>query len=105
MFDRSLSELIFVSIAVIVSLTIHEYSHALAATLLGDDTPKVYDRLTLNPFAHIDIAGLIALLIVRFGWAKPVPVNPYNFKNRSLGIIITSIAGPLSNIILAFFLF
>lgn len=103
MFDRSLSELIFVGIAVIVSLTIHEYSHALAATLLGDDTPKAYDRLTLNPFAHIDVAGLIALLIVRFGWAKPVPVNPYNFRNRRMGIIITSLAGPLSNILLAFF--
>ncbi|MBZ4662381.1 MAG: site-2 protease family protein [Caloramator sp.] len=103
MFNRSLSELIFVSIAVIVSLTIHEYSHALAATMLGDDTPKAYDRLTLNPFSHIDIAGLIALLIVRFGWAKPVPVNPYNFKNKRIGIIITSLAGPLSNVILAFF--
>ncbi|CDF58184.1 site-2 protease family protein [Thermobrachium celere] len=103
MISNNFSETIFVIIAIIVSLTIHEYSHAVAATVLGDDTPKVYNRLTFNPFSHIDLVGFLALLVVKFGWAKPVPVNPYNFKNRRVGIIITSIAGPISNILLAFF--
>lgn len=103
MLGYSLSEFLFLAIAIIVSLAMHEYSHALAATIMGDDTAKINGRLTLNPFAHIDIAGIIALFLVKFGWAKPVPVNPYNFKNKSLGIIITSLAGPFANIVLAFF--
>lgn len=86
----------------IISLSVHEYSHALASTLQGDKTPEFNNRLTLNPLHHIDIVGFISLIIFRFGWAKPVPINPYNYKNRRLGIIITSLAGPISNLVLAF---
>lgn len=95
------SEFILRGIAVIISLTIHEYSHALASTVQGDDTPARYGRLTTNPLNHIDIMGLIALMLFRFGWAKPVPVSSNNYKNRRLGMLITAIAGPLSNLILA----
>lgn len=99
----NLSYYIFMGIAIIISLAMHEYSHALVATILGDKTAKINGRLTLNPFAHIDPIGLISLFIVRFGWAKPVPVNPYNFENKRFGMIATSIAGPLANLLLAFF--
>ncbi|MBS4539963.1 site-2 protease family protein [Clostridium sp. D2Q-11] len=68
---------------------------------MGDDTAKDSGRLTLNPIAHIDIAGFLMLLIVGFGWAKPVPINPFKFKNRRLGTILVSIAGPATNILLA----
>ncbi|MFA6447789.1 MAG: site-2 protease family protein [Patescibacteria group bacterium] len=86
-------------IAILVALTVHEFSHALAATLLGDQTAKRMGRLTLNPFAHIDIFGFLALVFVGFGWGKPVPYNPYNLKNRRWGSIIVGIAGPISNFI------
>lgn len=83
--------------AVLVALTVHEFSHALAATLLGDQTAKRMGRLTLNPLAHIDIFGLLALVFIHFGWGKPVPFNPYNLKDRRWGSIIIGIAGPASN--------
>lgn len=103
MFDyRNFGEIIFSLIAIIVSFTIHEYSHALISTAQGDDTPQLYGRLTLNPLAHIDIMGFICLFLFKFGWAKPVPISSENYKNPRLGIILTSIAGPLSNLILAF---
>lgn len=89
------------AIAVVLSLTIHEYSHALVSTLQGDDTPSLYGRLTLNPLKHLDVMGLIALMLFSFGWAKPVPVSTENYKNRRLGMILTSVAGPISNLILA----
>ncbi|MBS4536233.1 site-2 protease family protein [Clostridium sp. D2Q-14] len=68
---------------------------------MGDDTAKQNGRLTLNPIAHIDLFGFLMLLIIGFGWAKPVPINPLNFKNRKLGTILVSIAGPIINIVLA----
>lgn len=103
MFDyRNAGEIIFSLIAIVVSFTIHEYSHAFISTVQGDDTPKVYGRLTLNPAAHIDIVGFITLFIFRFGWAKPVPISSKNYKNPRLGIILTSVAGPFSNLLLAF---
>ncbi len=83
-------------------LTVHEYAHGFVAYKLGDDTAKSSGRLTLNPLAHIDWIGAISMFLLGFGWAKPVPVNPYNFrKGGSKGIIWVSIAGPLSNIIFA----
>lgn len=83
---------------IIAALTIHECAHALAAYLMGDKTAKNYGRLTLNPVAHMDPLGFLCLIVTRrFGWAKPVPVNDMNFKNRKKGMIIVSIAGPLSN--------
>ncbi|TDT61916.1 site-2 protease family protein [Fonticella tunisiensis] len=90
-------------IAVIISLSIHEYSHALVSYMQGDKTPQYYGRLTLNPLAHIDVMGLIALFVFKFGWAKPVPINSYYYKNERAGVVLTSMAGPLSNLLLAFF--
>lgn len=95
-------KIIFSVIAIVISFTIHEYSHALVSTVQGDDTPRNYGRLTLNPAAHIDIIGFISLFIFRFGWAKPVPFNSDNYKNPRIGVILTSLAGPMSNLILAF---
>ena len=80
----------------------HEYAHALLATKQGDMTAKMSGRLTLNPLAHIDPIGALMILIAGFGYAKPVPVNIRNFKNRKKGMAITAAAGPASNLILAF---
>jgi Zn-dependent protease len=89
-------------ITLVVSLTIHEFAHAWTADQLGDDTPRLNGRLTLNPLAHLDPIGSLMLLIARFGWAKPVPVNPYNFKRRpGEGMMLVSAAGPFSNLVMA----
>ena len=74
-------------IAILFSLTIHEFSHAAVAHMQGDLTPKAYGRLTLNPFKHIEPMGMLMLLIVGFGWAKPVPINPIKFKKLSQGYV------------------
>jgi len=81
--------------------TIHEYSHGLAAFKMGDPTAKAAGRLTLNPLPHIDPLGAISMIVFRFGWSKPVPINEYNFEKRELGTAITALAGPISNIFLA----
>ena len=86
----------------IIAMTIHEFSHAATAVALGDPTPKMQGRLTLNPAAHIDPVGLLMLFLVRFGWAKPVMINPYNFKNPRRDDILVSLAGPVSNLVTAF---
>jgi len=86
------------------ALSIHEFAHGYVAYKLGDPTPKFAGRLTLNPLAHIDIVGFIALFLVHFGWAKPVPINPRNFVKVSSwrkGEILVSLAGPLANFISA----
>ncbi|RLC57430.1 MAG: site-2 protease family protein [Candidatus Cloacimonadota bacterium] len=88
----------------LLTLTIHEFSHGYVAYLLGDDTAKRAGRLTLNPISHIDPVGLLMLFIVRIGWAKPVPVNPYNFKNQKRDMAITAAAGPASNFVMAIIL-
>ena len=88
----------------LITLTIHEFSHGYVAYLLGDDTAKRAGRLTLNPISHIDPIGLLMLFIVRIGWAKPVPVNPYNFKNQKRDMAITAAAGPASNFVMAIIL-
>lgn len=88
---------------IIIALTFHEYAHALAAYLMGDDTARHYGRLTLNPIAHLDPIGFLCLVVTqRFGWAKPVPVNELNFKDRRKGLFLVSLAGPMSNFFLAF---
>lgn len=88
--------------AILFSLSMHEYAHALAADRQGDMTPRMSGRLTLNPAAHIDWLGLAMLIFAGFGWAKPVQVNPYHFRNRKFGDIIVSLAGPMMNLMLAF---
>lgn len=86
---------------VFCTLPVHEYAHAFVADKLGDKTARLSGRLTLNPLAHIDILGAIMILFVGFGYAKPVPVNPRNFKNPKKGMALTALAGPFSNILMA----
>ncbi len=86
---------------ILFSLTIHEYAHALVAYRLGDDTAKNLGRLSLNPIVHLDILGTLLLFIVHFGWAKPVPVDPRNFKNPKKDMLLVALAGPVSNILTA----
>lgn len=86
---------------VFCTLPVHEYAHAFVADKLGDKTARLSGRFTLNPMAHIDILGAIMILFVGFGYAKPVPVNPRNFKNPKKGMALTALAGPFSNILMA----
>jgi len=87
---------------VFCTLPIHEYAHALVAYKLGDSTAKNMGRLTINPMAHVDWIGALMIFLVGFGYAKPVPVNARNFKKPKLGMAISALAGPFSNIIMAF---
>lgn len=96
-----LSLLAFI-IAVVGAIVLHELAHGLVALWNGDPTAKMYGRLTLNPVKHFDIIGLLMMLLVGFGWAKPVPVNPDNFKNRKVGAVTVSVAGIAVNLLLAF---
>ena len=90
-------------VALLSALVLHELAHGLVALWNGDDTAKIYGRLTLNPIKHFDTVGLVMMFLVGFGWAKPVPVNPSNFKDWKVGAITVSIAGITTNLILAFF--
>ena len=101
MFGLDSSDMVFRIPALLAALTVHEYAHARVADWLGDPTPARAERLTLNPVAHLDPVGLIMLWLFQFGWAKPVPVNPYCFRNGRQGIMMVSFAGPASNILLA----
>jgi Zn-dependent protease len=106
MFDRVLS-IVFFLLALVVSISIHEFSHAWAAYELGDPTARNRGRLTLNPLVHFDPLGALMILFMAFagwglGWGKPVPVNPYNLRvNPRVGMGLTSAAGPFSNLVLA----
>lgn len=100
---RNLTPDIFLALpALLIALTFHEYAHAWAADRLGDPSPRMRGRLTLNPIAHIDPIGFLMLLLFRFGWAKPVEVNPHNFDNRERGMAWVSLAGPAMNLLLGF---
>ena len=88
-------------IIILITLSIHECSHALIAYWLGDNTAKNQGRLTLNPLAHLDPIGSLIFLVLGIGWGKPVPVNPSNFLNPRKGQALVALAGPLSNIVLA----
>ncbi len=101
--DLFLPHLIVILIIIGIILPIHEFAHAYAAYKLGDPTAKYEGRMTLNPIAHLDLFGTILLLIAGIGWGKPVPVNPFNLKHR-YGETIVSLAGPLSNLLLALIL-
>lgn len=85
----------------LIAIIFHELAHGYAAYLLGDNTAKNAGRLSLNPIKHIDPIGFIAMLVFRFGWAKPVPIDPRNFKNRKRDTLLVSLAGPISNFIIA----
>jgi Zn-dependent protease len=95
-------QFLYVLPAILIGLTVHEWAHAYAAYRLGDPTARNLGRMTLNPHAHVDLFGFLMLLLVGFGWAKPVPVNPRNFKNYKRDDIIVSLAGIFSNLLLAF---
>ena len=88
--------------AIVIAMVVHEYSHARVAYALGDYTPRLQGRLTLNPAAHVDPIGLFLLFVVHFGWAKPVQINPNNFSNPRRDDILVSLAGPASNLVTAF---
>ena len=92
---------IYFVIALIIGITIHEFAHAWSAYKLGDPTPKLMKRLTLNPLAHLDPVGTLFLFLAGFGWGKPVLFNPINFKNPKKAIIITAFSGAIANIIVA----
>jgi len=100
--DLSALELVLYRVLpAILCITLHELAHGFAAYRLGDDTAKRLGRLTLNPIKHVDIFGLIMIMSVGFGWAKPVPVDMRNFKNQKRDMAITALAGPLMNILIA----
>ena len=84
-----------------LALSIHEFAHGYAAYLMGDNTAKYSGRLSLNPLAHLDVVGTLCLLLFHFGWAKPVPINPGNFRDQRKGTVVVSLAGPFANFLLA----
>lgn len=88
--------------ALLIAITFHEYAHARMAYHFGDPTAKAHGRLTLNPLQHLDPMGTLTLLLFGIGWAKPVPINPYYFRDYRKGIFWVSLAGPLTNFLLAF---
>lgn len=96
-----IEQILMVGPIVLLSLTVHEFAHARMALAFGDDTALKMGRVTLNPLAHLDPIGTLCLLFAHFGWAKPVPINPANLHPRRLGDIMVSLAGPLSNVVLA----
>lgn len=106
-FGLSLSDILISLVAIAVAISVHEFGHAYVAHLLGDDTAKMYGRMTLDPAKHIDPMGLMVMVLSRaiagigIGWAKPVPVNPNNFKNYRMGNILVSLAGAIGNILAA----
>jgi Zn-dependent protease len=88
-------------IAVIIGITFHEFSHAAVASLQGDQTARSQGRLTLNPIAHLDPLGTIAIVVAGIGWGRPVPVSPLRLRNRRLGHVLVGLAGPASNFVVA----
>lgn len=97
----SLEEIPYLIITLLIAFSVHEFAHAFVAYKFGDPTAKNQGRLTLSPLVHLDPIGTIAIFLLGFGWAKPVPVNRFYFKNPRLAGVLVSIAGPLSNLLLA----
>lgn len=96
-----IANIVATAAGIAIAISVHEFGHAYSAHLLGDDTAKLYGRMTLNPIKHVDPLGLLAMIIFHIGWAKPVPVNPMNYKNYRVGNFIVSIAGVCCNLITA----
>lgn len=94
MLDFDFSSMLYRIPALLIAITIHEYAHAQTAEAMGDPTPRFMGRLTFNPLAHLDPIGALMLIVAGFGWAKPVGINPNNFRNRREGILKVSFAGP-----------
>ena len=102
MLNNSPSYFISGVITLLIAFTFHEFAHAWTATQFGDDTPRLYGRLTLNPLAHLDFLGSLMLIFVGFGWAKPVPINPRKIRQHSQSaLMFVALSGPLSNFLLA----
>lgn len=101
-FLNSVPEFFSTILGILFAISIHEFGHAFVAYLNGDDTAKRAGRMNINPMSHIDPFGMLMMFLVHFGWAKPVPVNPYNYKNEKLGNITVSLAGIIFNLISAF---
>ncbi len=102
MLGFNLQEILISVPITLIALSVHEFAHGLVSTKLGDPTPKMQGRLTLNPLAHLDVVGTILMVITGFGWAKPVQINPMYYKDRVKGMALVALAGPMSNFILAF---
>lgn len=96
-----LLNIVYTIIPALICITFHELCHGFVAYLLGDNTAKNMGRLSLNPIRHIDVLGLLMMVVFKFGWAKPVPIDMRNFKNPKRGMAISALAGPVSNIFLA----
>ena len=96
--------MVLVAVSLVSAITVHEFSHALVATGLGDNTARMQGRLSLNPQKHLDPAGTVMLLVAGFGWGKPVPVNQHNLSHGQTGMALVAAAGPLSNLVVAFLL-
>lgn len=95
-------QLLYTLPAVLIAMVFHEYAHGLVSVWMGDDTPRRQGRLSLNPFKHLDLAGVICLAVFKFGWARPVQVNPGAYRRPKLGMALTALAGPMTNFLLAF---
>jgi len=102
MFNFDPATIISRILTLLIAFTVHEFAHAWTATAFGDETAKLNGRLTLNPIAHLDFLGTLLLIVAGFGWAKPVPINPYALQRRSRAAVMwVSLAGPLSNFLMA----
>ncbi len=102
MLNQSVPSLISAIITLLIAFTFHEFAHAWTATRFGDDTPRLFGRLSLNPLRHLDFMGSLMLVFTGFGWAKPVPINPHKIRQYSpSAVMLTAISGPLANFVLA----
>ncbi len=100
-FFGDVTDLLFRIPALLIAITFHEYAHARMAYAWGDSTARHEGRMTLNPISHLDPLGALMVMLVGFGWARPVPVNPYNFTDRRRGMLWVAVAGPGANLLLA----
>lgn len=98
MFNINFQDLIIQIPVFLFALTVHEFSHGYVASLCGDQTARMQGRLTMNPLKHLDPLGTLAIFLIHFGWAKPVPVDPRNFRNPRRDMILVSLAGPMANL-------
>ena len=100
--EEIIQRISIMAVPILLAVTFHEYAHGWVADRLGDPTARLAGRLTFNPFKHLDLFGTIIFVLTRMiGWAKPVPVNPFNLKNPKKGMMLVSLAGFIANIILA----